>query len=98
MSYECSSCSATFETLTRKRLHQRDDCPGTDAVVDVADLEAEAMASTVVEELLVCDVCGADNTGANAIDSDVTDAGFTVTLRFDCERCGAHNTNEGVLA
>lgn len=98
MSYECASCGAGFETLTRKRLHQRDDCPAADAELDISDLEADEIAATTVEELLVCDVCGAANDGADAIHRDHTDAGLTITLEFGCESCGAHNTNEAILA
>lgn len=97
MTHECS-CGATFETLTRYRLHQRDDCSDRDLDLDVRDDDAETIAEQAVTELLVCDVCGAANDGAEAIERDSTAAGIAVTLTFDCIACGATNENTAILS
>lgn len=97
MSHTCESCEDEFPTLTRKRLHQRDDCPGADEEVDISNLDVDEQAELVVEKLLVCDICESQNDHAEAIDKDVTDAGLSVTLTFECSACGAHNENTGIL-
>lgn len=95
--YICTSCGESFETLSKKRLHQR-DCSAADADLDVSDIDADEIAERTVAELLVCDVCGQKNDGAASIDRDITPAGLAFTLTFTCETCGAHNENEAILA
>lgn len=95
--HECS-CGATFATLTRKRLHQRDECPDRDAELDVSDQTVEEITEQAVQELLVCDVCERSNGGAESIERDRTDAGVAITLTFTCEHCGAHNDNTAILS
>lgn len=96
--HECPSCGATFETLTRKRLHQRDDCPEATAELDVEGLDLDEIAMATVRELLVCDLCGAKNGGGDGFRFDHTDAGLTFGITFTCEECGARNDNEGILS
>lgn len=95
--YTCTSCSESFATLTRKRLHQR-DCEATDLDLDVSDLELDELVERTVAELLVCDVCGTYNDGAESIGTDDTAAGLGVVVGFECARCGARNGNEAILS
>jgi len=95
--YTCNSCDESFETLTKKRLHQS-ECPEADADLDVSDHDVDGVAERVVEELLVCDVCGTKNDGAESVETDRTDAGLGVELDFECASCGARNENEAILS
>jgi len=95
--YTCTSCGESFETLTRKRLHQR-ECAEADADVDVSDRDLDEIAERTVAELLTCDVCGARNDGAKSIQHDETEAGLGIAVAFECTYCGAHNDNEAILA
>lgn len=96
MSHECSSCGEEFRTLTRKRQHQG-DCPEADAQIDVSDQDVDEMAELVTEELLICDVCGEKNDGAEAVGQDQSGGVLAITIQFQCSTCGAHNDNEAVL-
>jgi len=95
--HTCTSCGESFPTLTKKRLHQR-ECPEADADLDVSEMDVDDVAERTVAELLVCDVCGARNDGAESIDRDITPAGLAIELTFVCETCGAQNDNEAILA
>lgn len=95
--HTCRSCGESFETLTKKRLHQS-ECPEADLALDVSDEDVDGIAERVVEELLVCDVCGMKNDGADGLDRDLTAGGIAVTLTFTCDICGSHNENEAILS
>lgn len=97
MSRTCS-CGETFESLTAYRIHQRDDCPDRDADLDVLDEDLEEIAATATDELLLCDVCGHPNDGAETIATDETEAGLSIELSFCCDWCGATNENTAILA
>lgn len=100
--YECEGCDETFDTLSSKRLHE---CPSgvrygggeIDAEVPVADMNVDDMASLAVEQVLMCDVCGEQNSGANEIDSDYNDQGVSIAAHFECEHCGAWNDNSATF-
>jgi DNA-directed RNA polymerase subunit RPC12/RpoP len=94
--YTCS-CGASFDTLSEKRIHQRDECEDRVADLDVSDADAEDVADEAVDELLVCDVCGAKNDGAQDIGTDETAAGVSVVLSFSCSECGAANENTAIM-
>lgn len=96
MSHECSSCGEEFRTLTRKRKHQR-DCSEADARIDIGEKDADEVTETVTEELLICDVCGTKNDGAESIERDRTGGVLAFTIKFECSTCGAWNDNEAVL-
>jgi len=96
VNYECESCGSGFETLSAKRLHQR-ECSEAAAEIDADGMDVDEMADLGTRELLVCDVCDQLNDGASRIDRDITDAGVGVTLRFECSACGAWNKNTAVL-
>lgn len=98
MSYECDACGDAFRTLSKKRLH---DCPegakygGDEPVADipVADLDLDAQVELAVEQVLICDVCGEKNDGAESIDQDTNERGVAIAVEFRCEHCGATNEN-----
>lgn len=95
--YTCTSCGESFPTLSTKRLHQR-ECDEADLDLDVSDLDVDGIAERTVAELLVCDVCGTKNDGAESIDRDITAVGLAIELTFVCGTCGARNENEAILA
>jgi rubredoxin len=95
--YTCTSCGESFDTLTKKRLHQR-ECSAADVDVDVSDLDLEETVERAVAELLICDVCGHENDGAESIATDETEAGLGVVVGFECSVCAARNDNEAILA
>jgi 3-deoxy-D-arabino-heptulosonate 7-phosphate (DAHP) synthase len=86
-----------FETLTTKRLHQR-ECAAADGDIDVSDRGLDDIAERTVAELLTCDVCGVRNDGAESIQHDETEAGLGVQVGFECSYCGARNDNEAILS
>lgn len=103
MTRECDACDETFQTLTRKRLH---DCPadaeyGTtdapDADIPVADMDLDDMVSLAVEQVLICDVCGESVEGAETIDTAHSNRGVSIAVTFDCPACGAANENTAVV-
>ena len=96
--YTCGSCGTEFPTLTKKRLHQRDDCPETELEMDISDLDGDGIADLTIEELGICDVCGESNNEFDDYEVDETDAGLAFTLIFECSHCTAHNHNEAILS
>lgn len=102
MRYECDGCGESFDTLSRKRLH---DCPegarfGGDAPdldLDLSGENTDALAGRVVSALLECDVCGKRSEGASDLDRSMSEKGAAIAVTFDCDFCGAHNENSAVL-
>lgn len=100
--YSCSGCGETFETLSRKRLH---DCPadvdygGDDPteVRDVDDEDPDDVAAEAVDELLVCFNCETKHDELESFDYTMTDDGLAFAGEFTCEACGAHNENTVTL-
>jgi len=95
--YTCTSCGESFETFTRKRLHQRESA-GAETDLDVSDCGLDDIAERTVAELLTCDVCGVRNDGAESIQHDETEAGLGIEVGFECTYCGARNDNEAILS
>lgn len=96
MGHDCS-CGETFETLTKLRLHQRDDCPDRAEEFDVDGMDVDELAERATKELLICDVCEKSNDGAESIEREITNAGVSIVATFDCDHCGAHNENTAII-
>ena len=96
--YECEGCGESFDTLSSKRLHE---CPSgvmygggeIDAEYPVADMDLDDMTELAVEQVLICDVCGEKNSGANDVTSDYNQNGVSLAVHFECSYCGAWNDN-----
>lgn len=88
-------CGADFETLTRLRKHQRDECELRETVVS-SDLEVDETADLVAAELYECWNCGRSVDEA-AVDVELDgEQGPQVSASFDCP-CGARNENRAFL-
>lgn len=96
MSHQCK-CGETFSTLSAYRIHQRDECQFSADEIDMRDQDTEEVSQRLVDELLICDMCGEKNDEAESISQDITDAGLAFTLGFQCSHCGATNENTGIV-
>ena len=102
MSYDCRGCGESFETLSRKRLH---DCSAgvkyggekPDEEADVSGMPVDEMTERAVDGVLQCDVCGEKNQGVDDLDRQITSEGVSLAVYFDCEYCGAYNENSATL-
>lgn len=90
----CRQCDETFETLSAKRLHQRDDCPGKYDEIDPDSDDAALQAAT---ELLTCEQCEREHDGSVQRSEDVTEAGYSLEITFRCQFCGFNNVNTVIL-
>jgi len=93
--YVCEPCGETFPTLTRKRLHQKDDCPG---LFDELDPDDDNVAEKAAAGLLTCQRCDERHDGRFQRSEDMTDAGYSIEVRFKCQSCGFDNDNTCILA
>lgn len=102
MSYRCDACGESFDTLSRKRLHE---CPsgapyGGDEPAEELDVSGDdsgALAERAVEKVLVCEVCGERNDGADDFEHTVNENGIALAVTFTCETCGAVNENTATM-
>lgn len=104
MAYDCSHCSETFRTLSRKRLH---DCPQKPATGpeewedhDVQGEDMDAIAEKVASELLTCVHCGREieEEIVGELEQIQTPDSLGLIAEFDCPHCGGHQRNEAELA
>lgn len=98
MSHVCDGCGESFETLTRLRLHEKDDCQGR-ATFGRIDPLADDVGQRGAEELATCRECGAqappDADFENTTDYDGED--FHYITEFTCRNCGFDNENRLVM-
>lgn len=98
MPYKCS-CGEEFRTLTRKRIHQEDDCPLHDRIVEDLDgLDIDEIAERTAAGLLECVNCGETTDGIFDIMRQFGDDELELTVRFVCTHCGVENSNNAVLS
>ncbi len=90
-------CGETFETLSRKRLHQKDDCQAQLEHIEAGDRDSRTVAAETAEALLTCQQCESGHEGQFTRSDDATEAGYSVEIEFDCEDCGFHNVNTAIL-
>lgn len=93
----CDACDETFETLTRLRLHEKDDCSER-AVMAEIDPNSADVGGQAAEELAVCRDCGRSNPNA-AFQMHTSFAGddFHYIIEFPCTHCGFENENRVVM-
>jgi hypothetical protein len=92
VTHQCQ-CGEEFETLTAKRIHQRDDCAGQYEHIEAGDRDSDDVAREATEALLTCQRCERVHDGKWLRSEDVTTAGLTLEIRFTCEHCGFQNVN-----
>ena len=93
----CDSCGESFETLTRLRLHEKDDCPEreTYAAIDPGSPDVGHQAG---EGLVTCRNCGRENSERDheyATSFASGDLHYIIT--FACRFCGFENENRVVM-
>lgn len=93
--YECS-CGRSFPTLTRLRLHQRDECPDREEL-DLAGKDVEEQVERIAEELMECERCGIEADEIDDVREEETGAGEAIIVEFTCWECGVHNRNKAFL-
>lgn len=62
--------------------------------IDIGGMDKEEIATKVVTEMLVCEVCETQNPEAEELDHETTDDGIHISMTFECSACGAHNRPE----
>lgn len=97
MSHTCQGCGESFDTLSAKRLHQQDGCQGQFDHVEAGDRDPDDVARETTEALLTCQNCETVHGGGFTRGDDITQAGYSVEIVFDCEGCGFHNVNTAVM-
>jgi len=66
--------------------------------IDVQDENLDTIGEMVYDELTICDVCGADVEGVDGIEQGTTDGSVTISVTFDCSKCGGFNENTAFLS
>lgn len=95
--HQCTSCGETFQTLSRKRLHQKSDCPALDEVIDTEGMDTEEIVDQMVSSLSTCERCEREHQGEFTRADSQTGSDYSVELQFTCEHCGFHNVNTAIL-
>ncbi|WP_049985732.1 hypothetical protein [Halobellus rufus] len=97
MAHVCDGCGETFETLTRLRLHEKDDCQGQETF-DEIDPEADDVGTQGVEGLLTCRNCDRPNPNAAVEETaDYDGEDYHLIVEFGCHFCGFDNENRLVM-
>jgi len=99
MSHTCDACGDEFRTLTKLRLHEKDNCPqraqfdSIDPNQDTDDVSRQA-----ADGLLTCRNCGGENPNT-AFDETTSYDGddFHIIVEFICGSCGFENENRVVM-
>jgi hypothetical protein len=94
--YECDECGEEFETLSAKRIHEKDDCPGREqyAEIDPSSNDAERDAAMGALE---CRDCGRQNNTDYDQTPSFADGDFHLIVEFECQFCGFENENRIVM-
>jgi hypothetical protein len=93
----CDACGETFRTLTRLRLHEKEDCPER-ATFDQIDPDAADADHQAAEGLLTCRNCGRGNPNADFEETtSFADSDYHLIVEFDCRHCGFENENRVVM-
>lgn len=97
MTHDCK-CGQSFDTLTRYRIHQADECRHS-VEIDVTDDELEEITEEVARELLICEFCETKKRYFDDLDiEDREEVGLVAVVNFHCEECGASCENTAILS
>lgn len=93
----CDACGETFRTLTKLRLHERNDCSGREEYGRV-DPDAPDVGLQTAEGLLTCRGCDRQNPDAEFDQTTSFAAGdYHLIVEFACRFCGFENENRAVM-
>lgn len=93
----CDACGEGFRTLTKLRLHEKDDCSERETYAEI-DPDADDMGLQAAGELLTCRDCGRENPNARYEESiDFADGDYHMIVEFACGFCGFANENRVVM-
>lgn len=93
----CDACGETFRTLSRLRLHERDDCPQRETY-DELDPNSPDVDLQAAEGLLTCRDCGRENPNADfAETASFANGDYHLIVEFGCRHCGFENENRIVM-
>jgi len=93
----CDACGESFRTLTKLRLHEKDDCPGRDTFAEI-EPGSDGVGQQAAEGLLTCRNCERENPNANFDQSaSYADGDYHYIVEFVCRQCGFKNENRVVM-
>ena len=95
--YECDECGDEFETLSAKRIHEKDDCPGREQYAEIDPSNDDAGRDAAMSAL-ECRNCGRqNNTGDYGQTTSFADGDFHLIIEFECQFCGFRNENRIIM-
>ncbi len=95
--YECDACGETFRTLSKLRLHEKDDCRQRETFgrIDPDAADADVQGAT---GLLTCRECGDMRPDADYDETASFDGeDYHLIVEFECRACGFDNENRLVM-
>lgn len=95
--HTCKACGETFDTLTRLRLHEKDDCQAR-ATLGKIDPDSATAGVQAAEGLLTCRDCGQENPDVAVEETPSYDGeDYHLIVEFSCAHCGFDNENRVVM-
>lgn len=92
----CGACGESFATLTKLRLHEKDECPQRETYAEI-DMDSPDRGLQGAEELLTCRNCAAVDENADYEQTaSVADGDYHLIVEFTCRVCGFENENRVV--
>lgn len=93
----CDACGDSFETLTRLRLHEKDDCPERETYSEI-DPDSSDPGQQAAEGMLTCRNCESQNPNADFDETASFDGDdYHLIVEFECAFCGFENENRVVM-
>ncbi|MUV51342.1 hypothetical protein [Haloarcula sp. CBA1122] len=91
--YECDACGDTFQTLTKLRIHEKDDCPQRETFTEL-NPDSDGVGLDAAEGLLTCRSCDQEFPNVRYDQrTSFADGNFHIIVEFECPGCGFDNEN-----
>jgi len=97
MSHTCDACGDEFRTLSKLRLHEKNDCTAR-VTLGTLELVDDDVRTQAVGSLVTCRDCGQQNPDADFERTTSYDGeDFHLIVEFDCRFCEFANENRIVM-